>query len=85
MRRKAELLTNAETTAEGARDEAVRSLAQGLVAGAWMKAHHIASGGERGRSAPRHSKKQPEMLCAYADPFQLHFLSVESKREGGFY
>ena len=51
VRRKAELLTNAGTTAEGAQDEVVRSLAQGLVAGAWMKAHHIASGGERGGSA----------------------------------
>ena len=51
VRRKAELLTNAGMTAEGAQDEVVRSLAQGLVAGAWMKAHHIASGGERGGSA----------------------------------
>ena len=51
VRRKAELLANAGTTAEGAQDEVVRSLAQGLVAGAWTKAHHIASGGERGGSA----------------------------------
>ena len=49
--RKTKLLTNAGTTAEGAQDEVVRNLAQGLVAGAWIKAHHIASGGERGGSA----------------------------------
>ena len=56
--RKTKLLTNAGTTAEGVEDEVVGSLAQGLVdgchhfrPGAWMKALHIVSGGERGGSA----------------------------------
>ena len=55
VRRKAELLTNAGTTAEGAQDEVVRSLAQDRVHGfdyfPWMNSHHIANGGERGGSA----------------------------------